>query len=252
MRLNVLTICYNGWPYITRHYERLCNSDTDWQWTIVYGKAQTNDCTMWCAGVIDAPEDGTLEYLESLSKLDPRVILLKEDSWRSKVAMCNAALLTFTEPGLLLQMDADEVWTPQQFRLMTALFDLYPSADCAQFVARVWVGPRRFVATAGAWGNYDYEWLRLWKWEPGRKFLRHEPPTLEGAKVTVLKTHTAQFGLTFDHYSYQLREQIEFKSKYYGPAWDVAAWEKLQAMRGPVDLHGVLPWVASPTVSVEI
>lgn len=251
MRLNIFTIVYNGQPYIEEHYLRLCESKTDWRWTIVFGRALPQDDTSWCAGQIDDGDDGTLGYIQMLTSIDERVTVIAKTEWRSKVAMCNAALETFDTPGLLLQIDADEVWTPQQFRLMPALFDLYPTADFAQFACRVWVGPRRFVATDGAWGNQSYEWFRLWKWEPGRKFKTHEPPVMEGAKHYVLRSHTAQFGLVFDHYSYALRSQIEFKQKYYGAAWDALAWDKLQTMHGPVQLQGLLPWVNSPVVSIE-
>ncbi len=251
MKLNVFTICYNGMPFIRRHLTGLVISGLDFQWTIVHGRARPNDCTHWRKGDIPEGEDGTLAYLRHLASERDNVHLIEAPEWHSKLAMCNAALATFSERGLLLQMDADEFWTGEQLALMPILFAMYPDADCAKFMARVWLGRTRFVCTDGAWGNRDYEWLRLWKWEPGRLFNTHEPPELGGQKYFVLKSHTAMLGLVFDHYAYLYRHQIEFKRKYYGERWDVEAWDKLQTLSGPVELHGLLPWVDSPVMSHE-
>lgn len=252
MKLNVFTICYNGMPFIRRHLAELVISNLDFQWTIVYGRAKPNDCTHWCVGEINAPEDGTLAYLRNLASNRENVHLIEAQEWHSKLAMCNAALDTFKEKGLLLQMDVDEFWTGEQLALMPILFAMYPDADCAKFMARVWVGRTRFVCTDGAWGNRAYEWLRLWKFTPGQHFVTHEPPALEGQKYFVLKPFTAMLGLVFDHYAYLYRHQVEFKAKYYGERWDVAAWDKLQTLSGPQELHGLLPWVDSSVTSHEV
>jgi hypothetical protein len=251
MQLNVFTILLNGMPWITEHYAVLLEQKLEWKWTIVHGIADAVKDTKWCAGIESVESDGSLEYVERLAKKDPRVTVIKQDRWPGKTAMCNAALETFTEDGLLLQLDADEVWTAAQINLFPALFETYPTADCALFLARVWVGPNRFVCTPDGWANKSYEWLRLWKYTAGKRFLTHEPPALEGQNIAVLKTHSAMLGLVFDHYSYVHREQIAFKEKFYGPAWSVEAWERLQTMRGPVNLKEVLPFVETDTISHE-
>lgn len=251
-RLNIFTIVLNGLPWIAMHHARLKALKTPWNWTIVHGIADPKADTAWVHGVDTVEHDATLAYVRKLAAKDARVRVIEKERWHGKAEMCNAALETFTERGILLQMDADELWTTAQLDMMPVMFRMYPDADCAFFMARVWVGPNRFVCQPGGWANSDYEWLRAWKWEPGRKFNSHEPPKLEGQNRVIKKTHTAMLGMVFDHYSYVLRSQIEFKEKYYGPRWSVRAWESLQSMRGPVDLSAVLPFVDTPTLSHEV
>lgn len=251
-RLNVFTICLNGLPWITMHHARLESLKIPWNWTIVHGIADPKADTAWCNPLETVAHDETLGYLRRLRDRDNRVTLIEQERWHGKKTMCNAALETFKEQGMLLQMDADEVWSERQLQLMPSLFEAYPEADCAFFLARVWVGPNRYTCQPGGWANRDYEWLRLWKWEPGRFFETHEPPRLAGQNKVIKKTHTAMLGLVFDHYSYVFRDQIAFKEKYYGKLWSVAAWESLQTMRGPVELKAVLPFVDSETMSFEL
>lgn len=249
--LNIFSIVLCGQPWIERHYAQFYKLPFDWRWTIVHGIADPVADTAWCQVVDQVRDDGTREYIDGLATCDGRITVIKQPRWPGKTAMCNAALATFTEPGFLFQVDADECWTTDQIRLFPALFSMYPTADCAQFMARVWVGPTRFVCTPGEWANRHYEWLRLWRWEPGKKFETHEPPALEGQKVVVGKDHTARLGLVFDHYSYVLPEQITAKEKYYGEKWSVEAWKQLQGMHGPVKLRDVLPFVDSDVMSFE-
>lgn len=250
-QLNIFTIVLQGMPWIEFHYNQLRYVSHPWEWTIVHGIAEPKNDTAWCQGIASCEDDGTLEYIRKLADQDSRIRVIEDDFWPGKVAMCNMALQTFEKPGLLLQMDADEVWTTRQFQMMPAVFEMYPDADCAFFLARVWVGPNRFVCTPGKWANRDYEWLRLWKWQPGRLFESHEPPKLAGQYIVVQKTHTAMLGLVFDHYSYVHLNQIEFKERYYGPKWSVQAWRNLQTMRGPVELSAVLPFVDNQVMSFE-
>jgi hypothetical protein len=248
---SAFTIVLNGMPWLREIYRNLTELDGDWRWTLVHGVADPVGDTDWCQQ-IDAPlDDGTTAFLDEIAR-DKRVAVIRQPRWPGKTAMCNAALATFTEPGILLQMDADEVWQPAQLRVLPALFDRFPEAHGALFLCRYWVGPRRFVCTPNAFGNHTaYEWIRAWRFVPGMRFQWHEPPMLIGAKQYVSHASTAQMGLVFDHYAYATRAQIEFKQGFYGPEYDPGAWDRLQAMRGPVDLCGVLPWVKAPVVSYE-
>lgn len=252
-RLNVFTIVLNGMPWIQRVYTSLAQCPLDWRWTIVHGVAEPVADTDWCNEIETPADDGTLPYLRTIAANSlGRITLIEQARWPGKTAMCNAALATFTEPGILKQQDADEVWTPAQDRILPAMFERNQQAHGAMFLCRYWVGPNRFVCTPGVFGNNTgYEWIRAWRFVPGMRFERHEPPMLLGAKQYVSHAATAQLGLVFDHYAYATRAQIEFKSDYYGADYDPNAWDRLQAMRGPVDLCGVLPWVRSSVISYE-
>lgn len=254
---NIFTIVLNGMPWIERHIETFRQLDMPWRWTIVHGVADPVADTKWVQGVPageDVKDDGTLAYLKKLQgdwRFNSNVTVITRERWPGKTAMCNAALETFTAPGSLLQVDADEFWTLNQLRVLPTLWQMWPEATAARFNARVWVGPRRFCCVPGQWANRDYEWDRFWRFTPGMSFASHEPPRFEGTQRIVGRDATAAFGLVFDHYSYVLRSQIEWKERYYSPKWSVEAWDRLQNMRGMVDLQTVLPFVDSPTLSFE-
>jgi cellulose synthase/poly-beta-1,6-N-acetylglucosamine synthase-like glycosyltransferase len=251
-RLNVFTIVLNGMPYLRRVWDCLRATDTNWRWTIVHGVADPVADTSWCKTIEAPTDDGTLALLAECES-SPRVTVIRQPRWPGKTAMCNAALATFDRPGVLIQMDADEIWAPRQLLTVPTLFERYPLADAAMFFCRYWFGPRRFVCTPNAFGNHiAYEWIRAWRFTPGATFERHEPPVLRGAEKYLSHAITSQVGLVFDHYAYASRAQVEFKQAYYGPEYDPAAWDRLQEMRGPVDLCGVLPWVKSPVISYEV
>lgn len=252
MKINAFTIVLNGQPWIERVARSLLRVPGA-RWTVVHGVANPVADTSWCKP-IDAPEDdGTLKFLRWLRDRRPDLLtLIEQPHWPGKTAMCNAALDAFTEPGLLMQIDADEIWQPEQLRVMPSLFAQHPSADAAMFLCRYWVGPRRYVCTPNAYGNNcGYEWIRAWKFAPGQRFLSHEPPMLDGAHRYVSHSATAHLGLVFDHYAYATRDQVAFKEQYYGYAGAVAAWEKLNAATGPQDVSAFLPWVKTPVISYE-
>lgn len=246
--LNIFTIVLNGMPYIRDIYSSLYGIDC--RWTIVHGIAEPVLDTSWCRGIESVADDGTLSFLETIER-DPRVKVLRQDRWHGKTEMCNAALATFDEPGTLMQMDCDEIWPAGAIRIVPTLFDI-SDADAAMFTCRYWMGKNRVMFTHNQYGNNSaYEWIRAWRFEPGDRFERHEPPILAGAKKYLKHDVTSKLGLVFDHYAYHSRRQIEFKSDYYGSEYDPAAWDKLQTMHGAVDISTVLPWVKSHAISFE-
>lgn len=251
--LNIFTIVLNGMPRLRDVHRSIEQIDGDWRWTIVHGVADPVADTSWCKSIPAPEDDGTLPSIMCWSRpVDSRIKVIHQDRWPGKTAMVNAALKTFDKTGTLLQMDADEVWNPAQLRIMPSLFERFKEADGALFLCRYWVGPRRYICTPGTFGNHSaYEWARAWRFEPGMLFERHEPPILAGAMHYANQRCTASLGLVFDHYAYADRSQIVFKQSYYGPEYDPEAWDRLQAMRGPVDLLGVLPWVKESVISYE-
>jgi hypothetical protein len=249
--LNIFTIVLNGQPWLTEVAASLLSYPGDWRWSVVHGVADPVGDTDWCKTIAAPEDDGTLDLIESLALSDKRISLTRRPRWPGKTSMVNTALSVFDEPGVLMQMDCDEIWTPAQLRIIATLFDR-TDAHAAMFLCRYWVGPRRYLCTPGAWGNNpEYEWIRAWRWQPGQRFETHEPPVLAGCARYLTPAATSQLGLVFDHYAYATRQQVEFKERYYGYEGAVEAWDRLQAMRGPVDLRGVLPWVRGSVVSYE-
>lgn len=251
MKISVFTIVFNGMPWLPKIYDTLCEL-ADFRWSIVHGIADPVGDTAWCKRIETRPDDGTLDWIQSVALADNRVTVLSQERWPGKTPMCNAALGALKVPGILVQMDADEIWTQTQLSVLPSLFERHPTADAAMFLCRYWVGPNRYVCTPNAFGNHcAYEWVRAWRYEPGMTFEAHEPPMMRGCTRYISHGATAQLGLVFDHFAYADRSQIQFKADYYGPEYSVEAWDRLQTMRGPVDLCGVLPWVKAPIMSYE-
>lgn len=249
--LNIFTIAYQAMPHIARHLEVFSRLRVPWHWSIVYGLADPVHDTAWCKWIADQPDDGTLEYVLGITGYP--VTLQRAARWPGKTAMVNAALTAFTEPGILVEIDADEYWRADQLEAVEPLFGIYPLCDTAAFYCRCFVGPRRVVSTPGTWGNHvNYEWFRAWRWKPGEKFKTHEPPMLEGHNKLIMHPATAAAGLVFDHHAYSGEAQVAFKEKYYGYTGAVHAWKRLCAVRGPANPREYLPWVKEDVVSYEL
>ena len=227
-------------PYIQRHLPIFQRLSGDWRWTIVEGAAMNNHCTKWCQ--TQEPRlslDGTSAYLDSIT--DSRVTVIKRPKWDGKVDMVNAALATFNQTGFLFQVDADEIWTVENIEKAIGFLS-GTTADCAEFQCRYFVGPDIVTIGKNSYGNNRGEWRRMWKYRPGDRFSRHEPPVLTGSNSVApvyFKDHPY-----FDHYAYADEKAVAYKEKFYGYKDAVLHWRRLQAnTEWPVRLKDFLPWV---------
>lgn len=248
MRLNIFTIALNAMPWIERHYSIFCESKVDWRWTIVEGTAMPTKDTSWVAGIQpQLSSDGTKQYLDSLvKKRDSRVKLIRNPRWANKTEMVNAAIAGF-EDGILLQVDADEFWTPEQLSDIVEVYKANPSLAGMRFFCRYFVGPDIVTITQDAYGNNTGEWMRCWRFRRGMRFNRHEPPVLNLNQGHIMgRSETRSLGLVFDHMSWVTPEQVKFKCRYYGKKYanGFKGWERLQKNTNwPTKLRAYLPWV---------
>lgn len=262
MRIYFVTIAYNAMPFITAHWPtfRQLPSSIDWTWDISEGVSAPMGCTYW---VNDLPPslstDGTKEYLDDIAALDSRVRLHRNPKWSGKNHQINAGLGSFKDPGLLWQVDADELWSA---RVITEVAD-YMAADTAhkisglRFYCRYFVGPR-LILKGGNYGNCEDEWRRVWRFIPGKFFERHEPPHYNEGPPRMGREETLARGWTFDHYSWATEAQVAFKSKFYASdvnPWKseyenaVENWKHLQAhTEFPVRADQFLPWMVGAMV----
>lgn len=177
--------------------------------------------------------------------------------------MFNAACELIQEPGLLWQVDADEIWTAEQITKMREMFRNDPSRNSARFYCRYFVGPDIAITSRNCGNNTEYEWNRVWKVQPGVRFKTHEPPKLEGFEEKPF-THkeTEAAGLVFDHFAYATEAQVAFKERYYGSennqcgaAYKGATerWRKLQlSTKWPTTIgKDFMPWVKVNGVTVN-
>lgn len=256
-QFNIFTIVLNGMPFITQHLARFSSLGMPFHWSICHGIADPVADTGWCKPLDGVEDDGTLAYIQDLARDYPQQITVTHAAhWPGKTVMCNTALQAFSKPGVLLEVDVDEMWRVQQLETMWRLFEAFPRYDHAFFFCRYFVGEKRILAIPDFYANHTaWEWCRAWRWEPGRKFLRHEPPIMEGQRRINAMPHalTACSGLIFDHFSWTHEPTVVFKEKYYNYPGAVDGWRRLQATKGPADLSKFFPWVKEPgTMTYEI
>lgn len=222
MMLHIFSIVLDGFPWITQHIQVFNRLKIDWRWTIVEGASANTHDTRWCKATPPRLSvDGTSEYIDGLSN-HPRVRVIRNKIWDGKVAMCNAALRMATEPGVLLQVDSDEIWTADQIEKIVELFKTQPFS-VMKFDCNYFIGPN-IVTT-----DHSADWIRAWRYEPGMRFDTHEPPVLAGNKGLVApRDLTRANGLMFDHMSYVTIAQVKAKEQFYGYTGATGQWQKLQ------------------------
>lgn len=206
-------------------------TDIDWRWSVVEGAALPNGSSSWISR--QKPRlsgDGTTQFLQALSPAHPRVHYVGKSEWVSKDAMCEAALKPFKSPGLLFEIDGDELWHADQLRRIVELFEDDPTLMMARFHCRYFLGPNIVTTDAGK----PNEWLRAWRFTPGMRWISHEPPVLSGSEGKSLsRQETAAMGLVFDHYAYGLPPQVRQKEALYGARFRglSVGWMQLQTNR---------------------
>lgn len=247
-RLNIVTICLDGFPFLPMQLAQFNRLQTDWHWYVCEGVAAPVRDTSWCTEIPPRlSRDGSTEWLTAVSKQHPRVTVLRQQLWPGKTAMFNAALELIKEPGYLLQVDVDELWSAEQLARLLSFFEgpLGDKYGWAQFFCRYYVGPNIVTTAVDAYGNNSHEWVRFWKFEPGNRFLTHEPPVLEGKRKRLMpRDETLSYGLLIDHWAYAYEHQVAFKQQFYGYTDAVKHWRRLQENKvWPVKLKDFLPWV---------
>lgn len=234
MKLVAFTIVLNGFPWLPCIFTTLNRLSIDWHWVIVHGAAKNVKCSAHCTEIEpQLSTDGTTEFLRNIST-HPRIAILEKPIWEGKIEMVNSAVATIKDECVLMQIDADELWTHYQLtEMLSWMWDKEPWS-AAKFKCRYFVGPH--LITKGEYGNKRDEWVRAWRFLPGMSFKSHCPPLLN-------EQRTVYFGSwVFDHYSWATKEQVDFKTKFYG--YNKSDWEGLQKSR---NLSGYFPWVGDDT-----
>ena len=168
--------------------------------------------------------------------------------------MCNTALRLIHEPCILLQADSDELWSPDRLMALIELFKCRPELNCARFFCRYFLGPNIISTATNGYGNRDNEWVRAWRFVPGMRFYKHEPPEILGMDTNPASREvTRELGIWFDHYAYATIKQVRYKEEFYGYKNACYNWNRLQHNRvWPVkDLSRFLPWVG-PGASADV
>ncbi len=275
--VHFFTIVLNGEPFIRYHHDVFKALPFRWHWHVIEGAASLVQDTAWSVAAGGRLEDashasglstdGTTGYLDGVAAADPdRVSVYRKPAgslWNGKREMVSAPLPNIGEECLLWQVDADELWTADQISAVRRLFVEQPDRTAAYYWCDYFAAPEAVVATRYNYAaDPDLEWLRTWRFQPGDRWLSHEPPRLVRPRrlgVTELAKkrpfrheETEEAGAVFQHFAYATEEQVRFKETYYGHSDALEGWRRLQAAvkaaGGPVRLGDFFPWVEDDTL----
>jgi hypothetical protein len=244
MKLVIFTIVLDGMPYIKWHLPIFQKLKCHWEWTVVEGAAMNGQSTAWCQPQARRlSDDGTSEYFRTCE--DDRVHSTHRAEWKSKDEMVNFALDRIEQPCVLMQIDHDEIHTPENIDKIVQLFQDDPGLGAIRMPCRFFVGPRLICVGEDCWSSRWFEWDRAWRFAPGIEFLSHEPPRLNYYLGRIMeREESKEHGLSFDHYAYALRKQVEYKEKFYGYKGLTNQWKALQAhTHFPEPLQRFFPFV---------
>lgn len=253
MKLGIFTIVFNGMPFIQHQLPIFQQLPFDWCWSIAEGAAQNGADTAWCKPQAHGHSyDGTLEYIQEIED-GKQTCVISDPDWPHKTEMCNCALARLQDCDVLLQVDVDEFYTPEQIVKIVECFVSEPQLRVIRMPCRYFVGPDIVCEGEGCWSNKAAEWIRAWRFRKGCEFITHEPPSLdcqwEGRIMT--KKQSRERGLVFDHYGYATLKQVEYKERFYGYTGLVNQWKALQAHQNfPVQLNQFFSFV-DPIVTVR-
>ena len=261
--VHFFTIVLNGEPFIRYHLGVFQSLPFRWHWHIIEGVADLVKDTAWSkalGGKISSrfhlngrSRDGTDIYLERIAAGYPdRISLYRKPAgkfWDGKLEMVNAPLGGIQEACLLWQVDVDEFWTADALVKMRDLFVKDPQKTAAYFHCHYFLGPLKYVVSMNTWATGPFDWLRVWRYQPGMRWTSHEPPCLvdgRGRNVGLLNPFsrdvTLAKGIVFQHYAYVLESQVRFKESYYGYREAVRLWKRLNGTKGRLRVAEYLPW----------
>src|SRR5260370_12913125 len=157
--IHFFTIVLNGMPFITYHLSIFQKLPFRWHWHIVEGVANLVHDTAWSVasgGRITADihelgrsNDGTSAYLDHTATEFPSNVTLYRkplgEFWDGKREMVAAPLRNINEDCLLWQVDADELWLPDQIDAVRRLFDEQPHRTAAFYWCDYFVGPAAVI-----------------------------------------------------------------------------------------------------------
>ena len=274
LSIHFFTIVLNGQPFIRYHIDVFRTLPFRWHWHVVEGVAALRHDTAWsvaAGGRIDTTlhsnglsNDGTSQYLDRIAGEFPESVTLYRKPhgafWDGKREMVAAPLANVNGPCLLWEVDADELWRPEQIIVMRRLFQMQPGRTAAFYWCDYFVGPDLVITTRYNYAqNPAVEWLRTWRYAPGMQWFAHEPPTLvardsSGCVVNVAGiapfTHdeTEAVGARFQHFSYATEEQLRFKAIYYAEG-NTDTWRRMNAeLTRAKFLRNYFPWVKDFTM----
>jgi len=174
----------------------------------------------WQDRGVTTSTDMTNDILSNFADPDKKIRIL-HSQYEEKDQQFSAAIAMMTSsPDYLLQVDSDEVWTQESImNLKTMLKDKRPIS--VGIHSNTFVGG--FERVISGFEEKTDNFLRVFRWGDGCKFITHRPPTIEyeNGGRTRGRTHIDSdeardmYQISMCHYSYVWPSQVKNKIDYY-------------------------------------
>lgn len=143
-----------------------------------------------------------------------------------------------------MQFDSDELWNVSVLDEVLEFAIKNEGFDGMLFKCNYFVGPNLIIKSDNMYGDYHYEWCRLWKIRNKSHWVSHEPPRVKDCNNFLTKSFTLSRGWKFNHFAYVLESQLKFKENFYKYHGAFKQWKKLQTEATyPCLLKNYLNWV---------
>jgi len=164
--------------------------------------------------------DRTNEILDNFEDIDNKIRVI-HSQYEEKDQQFSAALSLMTsQPDYLLQVDSDEVWTSESLINLKELLRTQRPISMGVH-SNTFVGG--FERVISGFEEKTDNFLRVFRWEAGCRFVTHRPPTIQYAngEMTRGRTHIDSdeardmYQIAMCHYSYVWPSQVKSKIDYY-------------------------------------
>jgi hypothetical protein len=178
------------------------------------------------AKLISTPEghsiDNTLRSIKefiSNEDIEKKVkLVIHNDFWKEKNEM-SEAYASIATGDYLWQIDIDEFYLKEDMDKIASVLKKDPSITAVSFKMKSFWGGVDYTEEGPIFGDIN----RLFKFEPGYKYVNHRPPTvINGNGVNLRKINwldgtimASRYGIYMYHYSLVFPSQVSTKTKYY-------------------------------------
>ena len=174
----------------------------------------------WQTKGITSSTDKTIEIIKNFNDPSKKIRLISSQ-YDEKDQQFSAALNLMTKnPDYLIQVDSDEVWSQESLDGLKLLLNEKKPTSVGVH-SYTFVGG--FERILSGFEEKTDNFLRVFKWENGCKFITHRPPTIlySNGNKTRGREHVDSdeardyYNISMCHYSYVWPSQVKSKIEYY-------------------------------------
>lgn len=174
----------------------------------------------WQERGVERSTDLTIDIIKNFKDPANKIRFVSSKFSEKDEQFAAALSLMQGNPDYLLQVDADEVWTQESLINLESLLRS-KSPISVGIHSHSFVGG--FDRVISGFEEKTDNFLRVFKWENGCKFVTHRPPTIayrDGSRTcgtTHIDSDEARdlFDISMCHYSYVWPSQVKSKIEYY-------------------------------------